>query len=91
MNRICANLIDRNARRTRPVTLLGLLVCLIGVSCEAPTNRPDTSADRRGDEIYQIGTLSSLLEGDFEGPKTAADLMQGDTMQGDTLRLGTIN
>ncbi|MFB6272297.1 MAG: acetolactate decarboxylase [Salinibacter sp.] len=72
--------------RTRRVLVLGLLAGLLAVGCTEPTSRPSATEDRRGEVIYQVATLNSLLGGQFEGTDTAGDL----TRHG-TLGLGTVD
>ena len=70
----------------RPSPLLGLLIGLFLMHCTVPADRPHAPQDARQDVMYQVGTLTSLLEGEFESPSTIGDLTQRGT-----LGLGTVN
>lgn len=71
---------------SRGTTFLCLLACLLTVGCMVPAGPPSASEERGEDVIYQVATLSSLLERNFEGTETVGDLRGRGT-----LGLGTVD
>jgi acetolactate decarboxylase len=66
--------------------LTGLLVCLLGVSCASPAHQSDATEEPPEDVVYQVATLNSLLQGNYNGTRTVGDLLRRGT-----LGLGTVD
>ena len=56
----------RKSPRARRL-LTGLLVCLLGVSCASPAHQSDATEEPPEDVVYQVATLNSLLQGNYDG------------------------
>lgn len=82
---------NRDSARTGLFPFVGLLTCLLVAGCAAPAGSSDptaenTTAEKGKDVIYQVSTLSSLVEGNFGGTEAVGPLMQRGS-----LGLGTVD
>lgn len=82
---------NRDSSWTGLFPFVGLLICLLAAGCAASAGSSDvttenTTAEKGRDVIYQVSTLTSLVEGNFEGTETVGRLMQHGA-----LGLGTVD
>lgn len=63
-----------------------LLAGLLGVSCASPAPPSDATEKHQEDVVYQVATLNSLLQGNYDGTGTVGDLLRHGT-----LGLGTVD
>ncbi|MFB6278302.1 MAG: acetolactate decarboxylase [Salinibacter sp.] len=68
------------------VLLMVLLAGLLGVSCASPAPPSDATEKHQEDVVYQVATLNSLLQGNYDGTGTVGDLLRHGT-----LGLGTVD